>query len=268
MEANVTNGMPQNYRNGNSEEIEIDLGEVFFMLLHFAWLIALSALLAGSVGFLISRFAITPMYESSTTVWIVNKNEENTNLAYADLQLGSVLTKDYAELIKSRTVLEKVIENLGLDDTYGSFSERVSVTNKTDTRILVISVKDPDPIQAQLIDNELRDTANEHILEVTDVEAVNVSDPANLPTEPVSPKVLQWTIIGAAIGAFLSIVILLLRFLLDDTIKTSEDVERYVGLSTLGMIPTTDTEEATKEHSRRRHHKHSDEESLPEVDYN
>jgi capsular polysaccharide biosynthesis protein len=266
MDVNTTNGMKINNRNGNSEEIEIDLGEVLFMLWHFAWMIVLSALVAGVVGFLISRFGITPLYESSTTVWIVNKNEDNSNLAYADLQLGSQLTKDYAELIKSRTVLEKVIANLGLEDTYSSLADRVSVTNKTDTRILVISVQDPDPVQAQLIDNEVREAANAHILEVTDVEAVNVSDTANLPTSPVSPKIMQWTVIAMAIGAFLCIVVLLLRFLLDDTIKTSEDVERYLGISSLGLIPMKDEQEASKEHSRKRPQKHSDEESLSDDD--
>jgi capsular polysaccharide biosynthesis protein len=262
MDVNTTNGMPLNNRGGNSEEIEIDLGEVLFMLWHYAWMIVLSALVAGLFGFLISRFAITPMYESSTTVWIVNKNEETSNLAYSDLQLGSQLTKDYAELIKSRTVLEQVIANLGLEDTYNSLLKRVDVTNLTDTRILVISVKDSDPLWAQRIDDEVRNAANNHILEVTDVEAVNVSDYANLPLEPVSPKILQWTVIGAAIGAFLCIVVLLLRFLLDDTIKTGEDVERYLNISSLGMIPVKDEQEASKEQSRKRPHKHSDEESL------
>jgi capsular polysaccharide biosynthesis protein len=266
MDVNASNGAPLTNRGGNSEEIEIDLGEVLFMLWHFAWMIVLSALLVGLIGFLISRFAITPMYESSTTLWIVNKNEESSNLAYSDLQMGSMLTKDYAELIRSRTVLEKVIANLGLDDTYATLSDRVSVTNKTDTRILVISVEDRDPAWAQRIADEVRNAANSHILDVTDAEAVNVSDYANLPSDPVSPKIAQWTIIGAAIGAFLCIVVLLLRFLLDDTVKTSEDVERYLAISSLGMIPLKDEQEADKEKNRKKTYKHRDEESLTDVD--
>ncbi|MDR0949515.1 MAG: protein-tyrosine kinase [Lachnospiraceae bacterium] len=250
----------------NTEEIEIDLGEIFLMLWNHVWIILAAAVALAIGGFLFSSLALTPMYESETTVWIVNKTDENRSLAYSDLQTGTSLTKDYAELIKSRTVLTKVIETLGLEDSYNSLASRISVTNKTDTRILVIGVEDEDPLWAQKIADEVRNRANEHILDVTDVEAVNVSDLANLPINPISPDVFKWTLIAALLGAFGCVAFLLAKYLLDDTIKSSEDVERYLTLSTLAMIPLNNIVEAQKDKQKRHLNKVKNEAELSLTD--
>ena len=166
------------------------------------------------------------------------------------MQLASQLTKDYAQLIKSRSVLEKVIVNLELEDSYSSLNNRVSVTTPTDSRILAITVTDPSPLEAQIIANEIRTVASEQITDVMNIDAVNTVDEADLPKLPASPSIKKWTALGFLIGAFICIAVLLIRFLLDDTVKTSEDVERFLGMSTLAMIPLTDEQEAQKEKTR------------------
>ncbi len=235
--------------NGSSrvenDEIEIDLMEIVAMLWHYAWMIVISAAVVGIVALLLSKFVVTDIYESNTKIVILNK-QNNNNITYSDMQLNTQLTKDYAQLIKTRHVLETVIESCGLKESYGSLAGRVQVTNVSDTRIISITVSDPDPQMAQRLANEICTVASAHIKDVMDLEAVNVADEANLPERPASPNVGKWTILGAATGAFLCIAILMIRFLLDDTIKTSEDVERYLGLSTLALIPIRDEELAKK----------------------
>lgn len=242
--------METNTNNSYSDEIEIDLGEVLMLMWHYLWLIILSAVIAGVIGFCISRFAITPLYQSTTQVYILNEKESNSALTYSDLQLGSQLTKDYAAMIKSRSVLEKVIANLQLDETYEALASRVSVSNTADTRILKIEVTDPAPLWAQSIADEIRNVASKHIIDVMGIEAVNVVDYADLPTVPASPSIKKWTAIGFVVGAFLCIAFILIRFLLDDTVKTSEDVEKFLSMSTLAMIPLMDEQEAQKEKAR------------------
>lgn len=242
--------METNTNNSYSDEIEIDLGEVLMLMLHNLWIIVLCAIIGGIICFCISKFAITPLYESSTQVYILNEKDSNTALTSSDLQLGSQLTKDYAELIKSRSVLEKVIENLQLNETYGSLLERVAVSNTADTRILKITATDPEPLWAQSIADEIRNVASDHIINVMGIEAVNVVDYANLPILPASPSIKKWTAIGVLVGAFLCMVVILIRFLLDDTVKTSEDVEKFLNMSTLAMVPMMDAEEAVKEKAR------------------
>ncbi len=237
------------YRSNEMEE-EIDLSQIAMILWHKAWIIALAALLAGAVGFLVSRFALTPMYESTTKVYILNKKDGNSSLTYSDLQLGSQLTKDYAELIKSRNVLEKVIENLGLVESPEELAARIRVSTPSDTRILGIVVSDPSPEWAQTTADEIRNVASTHITQVMDIEAVNVVDTANLPERPSEPSVKKWTAVAALLGAGLAMSIIVIGFLLDDTVKTSEDVEKHLGLSTLALIPLKDAGEAQKEKNR------------------
>ena len=221
-----------------SDEIEIDLREVFLLLLSRLWLIILVGILTAAVGFGISAFLIRPTYQSTTKIYILNKQDENT-VTYSDVQLGTQLTKDYAQLITSRLVLEKVIEELRLRNmAYEDMLRKVSVTALTDTRIRSSTVSDHDPVLAMNIANSIRENAAVHIKNVMDIEAVNVAETANLPTQKASPSVAKWVLGGGSIGAFLVIAITLLVYFLDDTIKTSDDVEKYLGLSTLALIPS------------------------------
>jgi len=239
-------------QNTNTEDvIEIDLREIIGLLVHWLWLIVLCGMLTGMVGFMVSNFVITPMYQSTTKVYILNK-QDNSSLTYSDVQLGTQLTKDYAQLIKGRYVLEQVSETCGLTEGYGAFADRVSVQTITDTRIIAITVEDEDPVMAQFIANEIRKEASDHIKNVMDIQAVNVAEEANLPTAPSSPSVMKWTGIGLLAGMFLCAMVIIIRFVMDDTIKSSEDVERYLGLSTLAMIPITETEDRRKKNRKRR----------------
>ena len=221
--------------------IEIDLKEIFVVLINKLWLILICGIVAGAIGFCYSSFFVTPLYQSTTKVYILNK-QNSDNVTYSDLQMGTTLAKDYKELIKSRNVLETVIKNCNLDEKYGSLAGRVLVEPISDTRIIAITVEDPDPVTAQYLADEVRKAAAKHIKEVMDIEAVNVVDEANLPGSPASPSVAKWTILGLALGMCACAGVILLKHLLDDTVKTSEDVEKYLGLSTLALIPVMEDE--------------------------
>lgn len=236
--------------------IEIDLKEIFAVLMSRLWLIMLCGILVGAIGFGYSYFMITPQYQSTTKVYILTK-QNGDNVTYSDLQMGTTLTKDYKELIKSRSVLETVIKRCELDEKYSSLAGRVFVEPVSDTRIIAITVEDPNPVAAKFIADEIRKVAAKHIKSVMDIEAVNVVDEANLPRNPASPSVSKWTILGVVLGMFACIGVIMLKYLLDDTIKSSEDVEKYLGLSTLAMIPIMEDEvSASKKRKNGRHHRY------------
>ena len=243
----------------NNDVVEIDLMEIFGLMLHRLWLIILCAVAAGAAGYAVSRFVLTEQFESTTRIYVLNRQNDDT-LTYTDVQLGTQLTKDFREIIKSRYVLEQVIDICGLADSSGSLASRVSVDTQTDTRIVTITVTDTDPARAQYIANELREAAAERIKSVMDIQAVNVVDEANLPTAPSVPSVIKWKVIGFLLGAFFCMAVVLIQFLLDDTIKTSDDIEKYLGLSTLGMIPMRKEKEG-KEHEKSSHSSRSREHS-------
>ena len=222
--------------NDQNDEIEIDLWELMEVLLRKIWIIIPSGVITFVIAFCIATFVVTPMYESSTGIYVMSKQNSDT-LSYSDTQLSSQLTKDYEELIQSRSVLETVISYTGINETYDGLKDRIEISNVKDTRIIYITVRDANPEMAMNLANCIRDVAAQHIKAVTDVEAVNVVDEANLPTEPASPSILKWSVIGALIGLFISCVIIVIGFLMDDTIKTTEDVDKYLGWSTLAIIP-------------------------------
>lgn len=249
--------------NKDEDVIEIDLQELFGLVIHWLWLIVICGIVTALAGFLICKLAVTPMYKSSTRVFILNKDNSAT-VSYSDLQTSSQLTKDYAQLIKGRTVLEQVIDTCGLEETYESFYSRVAVETISDTRLIAITVTDPDPAMAQLLAKEIRVIASDHIKQVMEIQAVNLETEANLPTKPASPSVMKWTAVGGMLGAFVCIMILVIQFLLDDTIKSAEDVEKYLGLSTLAMIPIMDPNEKAKK--KKGHHEHFDAAMVKAVD--
>lgn len=235
------------------DEIEIDLMEIFMVLLHYIWIIAIAAVLVGGAAFALSRFVITPTYESTTRILVLNRQEAaGGSLTYSDLQLGTSLTKDYPELIQSRYVVEEVMDIFGLDTTYEAFIKKIRVSTKSDSRIIDITIADPDPMLAKEIADALRDIAAERIVEVTDIQAVNMVDEANVPSRPANPSVPKWTLVGFLLGGFLAAAVVLIGFLLDDTIKSSEDIEKYLHLSTLGLIPLGQTEYDGKGCGRKR----------------
>lgn len=229
--------------NARDDVIEIDLREIVGLLLHWIWLICLCGVTAAGIGFMISKFVLVPQYQSTTSVYILSKSNNNA-LTISDTQLATQLTKDYEKLITSRYVLEQVMEDLELSSiyTYESFGKKVSVKNTNDTRIIDITVKDENPHLARKIADAIRDVSASHITQVMDIDAVNVVDEASLPVKPSEPSVRIWTLGGLVLGVVCSAMLVIVRFMLDDTIKSSEDIENYLGLSTLALIPDADME--------------------------
>lgn len=224
----------------SDDEVTIDLAELFGVLWHWIWLILLVALLLGGAAYAFSKFVIPEEFQSTTKIYVLDKESGSGGQStYTDLQVGSQLTKDYAELITSRTVIEKVIADNHLESAYDykEFLKKVEVNTPTDTRIVSITVTDTNPALAQALADDIRVEASDLIINTMQINAVNTYEVANLPTEKSAPNCSKWTLLGALLGALLVGGIVTLQYILDDTIKTSEDVEQYLGLSTLALIP-------------------------------
>lgn len=228
------------------DEVELDLGEIFSALLSKLWFIVLLGIIVGLTALILSKFVMAPVYSSSTKIYVLNRQNANTNVTYNDLQTGSQLTKDYIELVKSRTVLTQVITELNLKLTTDELYKMITVETPADTRIISITVDSTDAYQAQKIANAVREVASAHICSVMNLEAVNVVDQADIPTEPSSPSVVKYTLIGVLIGIIMAIGIIVVMYVLDDSLKTPDDVERYLGIGVLASIPVLEDESKRK----------------------
>lgn len=228
-----------NPRIMEEDELTIDLGELFRVLLSKVHIIILSAILMALVAFVGTKLLVTPMYTSVTKMYVLAK-DENSNLStsnYNELTAGSMLTKDYMELVKSRPVLEKTISVLNLKMQPSELADMISVSTPTDTRIMTVSVESENPKQAKEIADAVREAVSVQIQEIMSVDSVNTVEEGNLPTAPSSPNTMKNMMLGGILGFVIAAGIITLIYLLDDTIKTPEDVENYLGLNVLTSIP-------------------------------
>lgn len=233
----------------NNDELEIDLMEIFQLMLRKLWLIILSGITVGLVFIVGTMFFISPTYESTTKIYVLNRQNDET-ITSSDIQSSSYLTKDYIELIKSRTVTEGVIAKLDLDLTHEALLNKMDVSATTDTRVISITITDTDPYRASEIANAVRELSASHITTVMEAAAVNVVDVANIPSKKAGPSVKKNGVIGGMLGCVLAAGIILVIYLLNDTIQTSEDVERYLGLSVIGTLPLDENEKKNKKQKR------------------
>lgn len=221
----------------DNDELTIDLTEIIGALLKKAHIILLTGIIVALLAFIGTKLFITPMYTAETKVYVLSKSDGSAGVTTSDLQAGSYLTKDYTELVKSRTVMEQVIAVLNLDMKPEELMNMVSVEAATDSRILTIRVQDADPKQAKEIADAVRESVSVQITEIMDADAVNTVEKADLPDAPSSPNTKKNTLLGGILGIILAMGVVVLISILDDTIKTPDDVERYLGLNTLTSIP-------------------------------
>lgn len=229
MELNTANRPMEN------EEIEIDLLQLWNAVRHRIWLVLLAGFIVADIAFAITKFLITPMYSSSATMLVVTK--ETTLSSLADLQLGSQLTNDYEILITSRPVLERTIEELNLELNYKQLREAITISNPNDSRMLIISALQPDPELAKNVVDTLANISSDYIAEKMEVTAPKIIEEGEVPINQSSPSLLRNTAIGGMLGIIAAVFLICVAVILNDSIQTEDDIERYLQLPVLAVVP-------------------------------
>ena len=218
--------------------MEIDLLELLMVMKkHLA-----AILLAGIVGLVImfayTSFLATPLYSASSMMYVMPDNSNSMNSStLSDMQVGQQLTSDYSSMIKSRSFMEDVIKKLNLTIDYQHLLEKVEVTNPTSSRILQVTVNDPNPQTAADIANEVASVAESKLKEITGMQAIKIYEEAAVPDRPSSPSLKKNCALGLLAGLVLAMAVITILYLLDDTIKTEDDIEKYLGMTTLAVLP-------------------------------
>ena len=225
-------------------EDTIDLLELFMGLLAHWTLIAATAVVGAVLMALYTFFLVTPMYKATATIYVVSRNDSVLN--FSDLQVGSELTSDYIKVFEMWEVHEKVISNLDLDYDMASM---LSVTNTSDTRMLDITVTNPDPEEAAAIANEYADVGAKYISEKMKTDEPTLMSSARVPENPFSPNKAKNILLGFVVGFVLACAVVVLRTMLDDTYKSADDIRKYAGMVVLASIPLADAGEQPKEKS-------------------
>ncbi len=217
------------------EEDEIDLLEIFYALKKRILVIIAAGLLAGCIAGVFTQVAVTPVYTSTSSILVLSK--ETTLTSLADIQLGTSLTNDYTVLIQSTPVLEQVIENLDLDMTAEGLRQAITIENPTDSRILEISVVNTDPEMAKEIVDETADVASVFIGDKMEVIPPKIIETGKVPTVRSAPSVKKNAVMGLLVGAVVAAAVITVLTIMDDTLKTEEDITKYLGISVLASVP-------------------------------
>ena len=220
------------------DEVEIDLLELAAVLLSRWKLLLLCAVLCAGAAFAYCKFMVTPQYSSTAGLYVFSKSTSVTSLA--DLQIGSNLTTDYETVITSRPILDRVIARLELDETYETLEDKIRVSNPSDSRILYITVTDPDAERAKEIADRTASIAATFISQKMDQDPPSIIQTGYTDGDPVSPRTMRTTVLGGMIGLLLAAAYVIVTYLLNDTIVTPEDVQTRLGMEVLASLPLED----------------------------
>lgn len=218
----------------NSEDV-IDLRELFWVIVGRCKLIV-ALVLAGALIFgVYHEYLLKPTYQTDVTMFITT----DTGVASASgLTVSKQLTDAYSEVIKSRTVMKQVVEELGLDMSADALSGLVDVTGDADSYIITIKVTYGDPELCRNIVNAVMDAGVKRIYQVIADSTPTVIDYSEAEdVKEVTPSMMRYLEIGGALGLVCALALILIRFLTDTTIKTEEDIQKYLDLPVLGTIP-------------------------------
>lgn len=236
----------------SEEETTINLMDVFFRLLaNWKLIVCLAVVFAVASG-VYTMYFVTPLYRATSIIYVLSP-ESIVNVS--SLQLGTALTSDYIKVFDMWEVHEEVISNLNLNYSYAKMANMLSVTNTSGTRMLDISVTSPYPAEAAAIANEYAKVASEYIHETMVIDKPNIMSVALEPSNPISPSKVRNIAMGFIIGFALASAIIVLRFVMDDKVKTSDDIRLYTGLTTLAVVPIEEDEELNKTSNKKQRRK-------------
>ena len=222
-----------------NDEVEIDLVDLGYVLLD-KWRYLLISLIAGAVLLgAYSFFFIAPTYESTAKLYVVSASDDSV-VNLSDLNLGTSLTADYEQLMLSYPVLNRVIDRLDLDATSDELAKAFSLNNPSDTRILEITATSTDPQMAMDLAETMAEEAIDYLPDTMSTLAPNLAQHAKLPESKVAPSYTKFTMIGALLGLLICAAFFIVKYLMDDTIPTADDMEKYFGLVPLTTIPDSD----------------------------
>lgn len=221
-------------------EETIELRELLEILLKRKLLIVIITLTCTIVGGIYSAFLITPMYKSETTLMVngaKNMSDIASSLDIGSINLSQKLVVTYGEIVKSRIVLEQTIKHLKLDMTYEELFKKITAQQVGGTEILKISVEDEDPVEAAKIANKISGVFVKEVMRILKVNNVETIDKAIPMPKPINIKITLNVAISMILGLMFGVFVAFMMEYLDNTIKTENDIEKYLELPVLGLIP-------------------------------
>ncbi|MBQ6510070.1 MAG: hypothetical protein IJI07_11405 [Flexilinea sp.] len=241
------------------EYITIDLQEVLNLLLKKIHWILLSAVLVGAVGFVINWYVLKPNYQADAMIIVNTREEQNVVVTNDQINSARQLVNTYEVILKSDTVMEQVLNalvNRGLASyenmSVNKLKKSIKVSPVNSTQVMQVSATSPDPEQALAMVDEVLTIAPSIIIRTVKAGSVEVVSYPKLEDAPVSPKKIRNLALCLFGGAAAAAGVIILQELLDNTVKTDEDIREKLGFPVLGVIPKIRESDLSEKNSERR----------------
>lgn len=176
-------------------------------------------------------------YTAETSIYAYSKTDNNVSggtAVQSDLNASQMLANDFAELAANDQLQQETADTLGMESLDGF---DIEVVSSTTTRVIKIDVTGGDPQAAALIANKLASQIGTTAKRVMDISAVNVVSKAEVPEKASGPRRSLYTLVALLAGLFLAIAIIVLRDMLNTTLRTDEECVELLGLPVIGRIP-------------------------------
>ncbi len=231
----------ENKERVNREYYTIDILHVMRELWNKVWMIIISAVLAAGVGFSVAAFLITPKYSSSILLYVNNSSFSLGNTSFSisssEITAAQSLVKTYSEILTNRTTLERIIDKTNVDYNYKELAKMIVAAPSNETEIMKVTVTGTDPYEASRIANCVAEVLPVRIAEIIDGASMEVVDSAIPNLEKISPSITRYTAVGMIIGLLLSVAIIAVMAILDDTIHSEDYILETYDYPILAKVP-------------------------------
>ena len=222
----------------NSNVQEIDLLKLLDTAIRRWWVFAITCTVAGVVAAIYTLYFITPLYQSSVSIFINNRqNSETDYITTSDISSSRNLVKTYIAVASSDKVMTAVAEELGGNYSAGALKGSIRATQVNDTELIMITVTTPDPNESARIANAVAEVFPEQIAEIVEGSSAKVIDYAKIPNGKSSPSNTTNVLIGILLGAVLGAIVVFIEYITDVRIKDSDDINALCEYPILGQIP-------------------------------
>lgn len=226
-----------NEMENQQHEQEIDLLELLRALMENWKLILVTIVIVALIGFGATKFLMVPQYEASVNMIVNAKQESNGSLTNDNIVSAKNLVDTYAIILKSNIVLDRVINELNMDVTYSELSQRIQVASVNGTPIMRVSVRDTDPQMAEQIIQRISRIAPSVIVDAVEAGSCKTVSKVSTNPDPVSPNAIRNTVLAGLLGAVIAVGFVVVRSMFQNYIKDDEDIQKYLQLPVLGVIP-------------------------------
>ncbi len=230
-------------KNENSNKQEyyiIDFLHIARTVWHKIWIVILSGVLVGVLGFSYATFFITPQYSSSVMLYVNNSSllgNTTFSISSSELTAAQGLVKTYTVILKNRTTLNEVIEKAGVDYTYEEIYAMIKASSVNETEVLKVTVTNDDPYEAAAIANSIAEVLPTRISEIIEKSSMKVVDLGVVDTNKVSPSITKYTELGVVLGALAALILLVIVAIMDGTIHDEEYILKNYDYPILAKVP-------------------------------